>query len=58
MKKYNTWELDDCNNDFTISDVDFDLELLDHGYNFGKHELDWDNLRVKIFVNKLRKGEK
>jgi hypothetical protein len=58
MKKYNTWELDDYNNDFTISDVDFDLELLDHGYNFGKHELDWDNLRVRIFVNGLRKGEK
>ena len=58
MKKYNTWELGIDNYVVPNVNVDWDLELFDHGYNFGKHELDWDNLRVRIFVNKLRKGEK
>jgi len=53
MKKYNTWELDDQ----TVSDINFDLELYEHGYDFSKNPDNPDNIRILKFVKSLQNNK-
>lgn len=53
--RYNYWEQDNDNRIEPNINVDLDLELFEHGYDFSKSNNDWDNRRIVRFVNILHK---
>jgi len=55
--RYNYWEQDNDNRIEPNINVDLDLELFEHGYDFREDEFDWNNIRIISFVKKLRKGK-
>lgn len=56
INRYNKWKQNKDNYILPGRNVDWDLELFDHGYDFSKDLNDPDNLRIVKFVNKLKKG--
>lgn len=58
INRYNKWKQNKDNYILPGRNVDWDLELFDHGYDFSKDLNDPDNKRIIRFVNILHNNHR